>query len=192
VLRALDDAAVRGHQVLLAELLGFDLLSRGRTTSKIASATNHSEHTIDRYQRQFDLVLHLMHCYPEVPNNDLWRLSGLSRKAWEIYREVARELLGRPASPPRRSALEARDQAALKGGSWAGSDPSGFVAGCIGHSIEHAAERTGHHPLSAVQLRKVFAAKWIWLPFSGVQVFCTSFSRTAWRCPRGGPRQGSR
>lgn len=91
------------HKRIIARLLG-----RGRTTSEVASATNHGEHAIGRYQQQFGLVLHLLHRYPEGPDDDLWRISGLSPKAWRVYCEVARELLELPECLPHLERLRRR------------------------------------------------------------------------------------
>lgn len=99
----IDAGPEPSHKRVIAELLG-----RGRTTSEIACATNHSEHAIGRYQQQFGLVLHLLHRYPDGADDDLWRLSGLSAKAWTVYCEVARELLARPECQPHLERLRRR------------------------------------------------------------------------------------
>jgi len=75
------------HKRRIAELLG-----RGWTTSEVRSATRHSESSIARYQRDFGLVLYLLARYPEALEEDLWRASGLGRKAYAVYVEVARTL----------------------------------------------------------------------------------------------------
>lgn len=75
------------HKRVIAELLG-----RGFSTSQIRAATRHSELSIGRYQRQFGLVLYLIHTYPEANDEELRRLADLSAKAFHIYREVLVEL----------------------------------------------------------------------------------------------------
>jgi len=79
------------HKAAIARLLGL-----GFTTTEIRAMTRHGEHAIGRYQHQYGLVLHLLHRYPDAPDNELRLLSGLSAKAWEVYAEIAREQFARP------------------------------------------------------------------------------------------------
>lgn len=83
------------HKRIIAELLG-----KGFSTSQIRAATRHSESSIGRYQRQFGLVLYLLHAYPEAGDDELRRLADLSTTAFEIYRQVSRDLAEREDSLP--------------------------------------------------------------------------------------------
>jgi len=83
------------HKRIIAELLG-----KGFSTSQIRAATRHSESSIGRYQRQFGLVLYLLHTYPEAGDDELRRLAELSGKAFQIYREVFLDLAEREDCQP--------------------------------------------------------------------------------------------
>jgi hypothetical protein len=83
------------HKRLIADLLG-----RGYSTSKVRAMTRHSERSIGRYQRQFGLVLYLLHAFPEASEDALIQLAGLSPAAFQVYREVCRELAQREDCRP--------------------------------------------------------------------------------------------
>lgn len=75
------------HKRIIADQLG-----RGFSTSRVGSATGHSEHAIGRYQLQFGAVLYFRHRYPDATEDQLCQLADLSPKAWQVYAEVAAEL----------------------------------------------------------------------------------------------------
>jgi hypothetical protein len=79
------------HKRSIATLLG-----QGFSTSQIRAMTKHSEGAIGRYQQQFALVLYLLHTYPNASPEEHCQLADLSRKAYDTYLEVYRELANRP------------------------------------------------------------------------------------------------
>ena len=79
------------HKRIIAEML-----ARGDSTSRIRAATHHSESSIGRYQRDFALVLHLLHTYPEGSDEIRRGVSALGMKAYETYRDVALKVMRDP------------------------------------------------------------------------------------------------
>jgi len=91
------------HKRIIAEMLG-----RGETTSQIRAVTKHSEHAIGRYQHDFSLVLYLLSRYPDAPDERRRYLSGLSRKLYDTYCDVARQLCADPTCQPHLERLRRR------------------------------------------------------------------------------------
>ena len=91
------------HKQQIATLLG-----QGYSTSQIASLTNHSEGAIGRYQADFGLVLHLLHAYPDEPDETRRLLANLRQKAWAAYVEVATTLGRKRACRPHLARLRRR------------------------------------------------------------------------------------
>jgi Mn-dependent DtxR family transcriptional regulator len=91
------------HKRVIAEMLG-----RGFSTTAIEAVTTHSESSIARYQQQFGLVLHLVHSYPDAPDDERRLVADLSPKAYEVYCDVARTLAKREECRPHLERLRRR------------------------------------------------------------------------------------
>jgi hypothetical protein len=93
------------HKRLIARLLG-----QGHTTSYIRSVTLHSEGSIGRYQRQFAMVLYLLHAYPETSDEQRRQISGLDPNRWAIYVDVYNDLVQHPEYQPHLERLRRRHE----------------------------------------------------------------------------------
>lgn len=82
-----DMGPMPSHKAIIARMLAL-----GKTTDEIRAATRHSESSISRYQHQFAMVLFLVKKYPDAQHEERCRLSGLTRKAYDIYFEIYRKL----------------------------------------------------------------------------------------------------
>ena len=106
------------HKAIIARML-----ARGHTTSEIRAATRHSETSISRYQHQFAQVLFLLHQYPEAGHEQRCTVSGLPRRAYDIYVEIYRELRDDDNCRPHLERLRRRFE--MEPDRLTGSTPSG-------------------------------------------------------------------
>ena len=84
------------------------MLAMGKPTGEIRAATRHSEASIGRYQHQFAMVLFLREEYADATHEERCTLSGLSRKAYDIYFEIWQELKDEALCRPHLERLRRR------------------------------------------------------------------------------------